>query len=233
MNNKIKLLLIPATGMYFFTSCDNGAKTTSDKDNTDTIKLYTPKNDTINRNDTMNKKMDDIKKNTDGLITSMNKMMDRMSGIKMTGDFDIDFVNMMIEHHQGAINMSEEVLKSGTDDKVKAMAHNIINAQKEEEIKFRDIVKNNKPLKMKIRKHDELSKDIDGMKAKMNGMQMTGNADKDFIMMIILHHEGAIKIFKDELSHGMNNELKLMAKKGISAQTKEINEFKNWLLAHK
>lgn len=232
MINKKKLLLIIMAGVYFFTSCDNGPKDTIKK-TTDTAKSYIPINDTVNKNDAMNKKMDDIKKNSDGLISSMNIMMDKMSGIVMTEDFDADFANIMIEHHQGAISMSAEILKSSTDAKIKFMAHNIIETQKDEEIKFKDILKKYKASKMKMRKHDELNKDLNNMKAKMNGMQLSGNADKDFAMIMIFHHEGAIKMFKDELSHGTNSELKQMAKKGISTQTNEVNEFKNWLVLHK
>lgn len=84
-------------------------------------------------------------------------------------------------------------------------------------------------MKMEMGKHDELSKNMDDMKANMSGMQMTGNTDKDFAMMMISHHEGAVKMFKDELSHGMNAQLKQIAQKGISDQTKEISEFKSWM----
>ena len=141
-------------------------------------------------------------------MTSMNNMMDKMSSMKMSGDFDMDFANMMIEHHQGAIDMSEEELKSGTDEKIKGMTQNIITAQKEEQRKLRDIVKNRKPMKMDMGKHDELSKALDDMKANMSGMQMTGSTDKDFAIMMIPHHESAIKMAKAELSHGMNAQLK-------------------------
>ncbi len=41
-----------------------------------------------------------------GLMASMNTMMDKMNSMKMCGDFDLDFANMMIAHHQGAIDMS-------------------------------------------------------------------------------------------------------------------------------
>ena len=153
--------------------------------------------------------------------------MDKMGTMKMTGDFDLDFANMMIEHHQGAIDMSKIEVAKGADQKIKDMAQNITTKQTEEIGKMQEIIKNYKPMDMG--KHDELSKDMDDMKAKMNGMQMTGNTDKDFAMMMISHHEMAIKMFKDELSHGMNAQLKQMAQKGITDQTKEISEFKSWL----
>jgi len=224
MIKEIKLLTL-AAGMFFFTGCDNGSTTTTDKD-TDSSKLSNT------TSDTMNNKMDNMK-NDNSMMTSMNKMMDNMSSMKMSGDFDMDFGNMMIEHHQGAIDMSEEELKSGTDEKMKAMAENIITAQKEEQSKLRDIVKNSKPMKMDMGKHDELIKGMDDMKANMSGMQMTGNTDKDYVMMMLPHHESAVKMAKDELSHGMNAELKKIAQKIISDQTKEISEFKSWMNSKK
>ncbi len=43
-----------------------------------------------------------------GLMPAMNAMMGKMSSVKMSGDFDMDFANMMIEHHQGAVEMSKK-----------------------------------------------------------------------------------------------------------------------------
>lgn len=222
MYTKIKVLTL-AAGIFFFTGCDNGSTTTTDKD-TDTTKMSSTKSDTMDKK--MN--MDNMKSNN-GMMTSMTKMMDNMSSMKMSGDFDMDFANMMIEHHQGAIDMSEEELKSGTDEKMKAKAQNIITKQKDEQNKLKDIVKNSKPMKMDMGKHDELSKEMDNMKTDLSKMQMSGNTDKDFATMMISHHEGAVKMSKDELSHGMNTELKQMSKKVIDDQTKEIAEFKSWM----
>lgn len=57
--------------------------------------------------------------------------------------------------------------------------------------------------------------------------------DKDFAIMMNSHHESGIKMSKDELSHGMNAQLKQMAQKGISDQTKEVNELEAWLSHNK
>ncbi len=71
------------------------------------------------------------------------------------------------------------------------------------------------------------------MKSQMSNMQMTGNLDKDFAMMMTSHHKSAVSMSKMELKNGMNAALKQMAQKGISEQTKEINEFKSWMAANK
>ena len=227
MNTKIKLLITLTMGMYFFTGCNNGSTTTTEKD-TDSAK----NSDT--KSDTMDKKMNmDNMKPDNAMMTSMNKMMDNMSGMKMSGDFDMDFANMMIEHHQGAIDMSEQEFKSGKDDGIKEIAKRIITNQTDEQAKLRDIVKNLKPMKMDMGKHDELTKEMEAMKAERNNIKMSGNIDKDFAMMMISHHESAVKMAKAELSHGMNTELKKIAQKEINDQTKEISEFKSWLSSSK
>jgi uncharacterized protein (DUF305 family) len=63
-------------------------------------------------------------------------------------------------------------------------------------------------------------------------VKMTGNADRDFAMMMIPHHQGAIDMVRAELQHGDNPELKRMAQKIIDDQRKEIAELKAWLAKH-
>ncbi len=172
-------------------------------------------------------------KGDEGMMTSMNTMMNKMSGMKMTGDFDMDFATMMIDHHQGAIDMSEEELKTGRDAAMKSMAQNIITAQKEEQNRLRGILKNVKPMTMDMGKHEELFVETKAMANDMKTMQMTKNTDQNFARMMIFHHESAIKMAKAETSHGMNADLKGIAKKMIADQTKEIEEFKKWLSANK
>ncbi|MFC5068544.1 DUF305 domain-containing protein [Flaviflagellibacter deserti] len=67
----------------------------------------------------------------------------------------------------------------------------------------------------------------------MNGMKPTGDADKDFVMMMIPHHQGAIDMAEVELKYGRDPELKKMAEKIIADQKKEIGEMKKWQSANK
>ena len=221
-----KLLLALLAGTMIATSC-NSDKTTVDLSTTDSAKMSSMGKDTSDAK----MGMDEMHKN--GSMSSMTAMMDKMKEIKMTGDFDIDFASMMIEHHQGAIDMSEAELKSGTDEKMKAMAQNIITMQKEEQGKLNAIIKNNKPMKMNMGQGDALNKAMDDMKTKMGDMKMNGNPDKDFAVLMIIHHAGATRMAKDELSYGMKAGLKQMATKMIADQTKEIMEFKSWLATQK
>ena len=60
------------------------------------------------------------------------KMMKNMSAPGYTGDTDADFVAHMIPHHQGAVDQAEVELKYGDDPQMRALAKNIIKAQKKE-----------------------------------------------------------------------------------------------------
>jgi uncharacterized protein (DUF305 family) len=67
----------------------------------------------------------------------------------------------------------------------------------------------------------------------MKNMQMSGNTDKDFAMMMKIHHQGALDMAQMELAHGKSPAMKDMAKKIIAAQKKEIAQFDRWLATQK
>jgi len=63
----------------------------------------------------------------------------------------------------------------------------------------------------------------------MQKMQMTGDTDKDFAMMMKIHHQQAVDMAQMELKDGKSPAMKKMAKQIISAQKKEIAMFDQWL----
>lgn len=60
------------------------------------------------------------------------KMTVDMGTVKPSGNPDVDFVRMMIPHHEGAIAMAEVELKYGKDESRKTLAREIIDAQTKE-----------------------------------------------------------------------------------------------------
>ena len=52
--------------------------------------------------------------------------------ITVDADPDVAFMQGMLAHHKGAVEMSEVALKYGTDEKVKELATRIIEAQQGE-----------------------------------------------------------------------------------------------------
>lgn len=60
----------------------------------------------------------------------------------------------------------------------------------------------------------------------------TGDADVDFVRMMIPHHQGAIDMARIELDHGKSQVLRDMAQQIITAQEAEIAVLQQWLKDH-
>ena len=67
----------------------------------------------------------------------------------------------------------------------------------------------------------------------MQKMSMSGDTDKDFAMMMKMHHQQALNMAEMELANGKSPEMKTMAKQIIAAQKKEIAQFDKWLAKQK
>ena len=63
----------------------------------------------------------------------------------------------------------------------------------------------------------------------MQTMPMSGETDKDFAMMMKVHHQQALDMAQVELDQGKSPAMKAMARKIISAQKKEIAQLDQWL----
>ena len=70
---------------------------------------------------------------------------------------------------------------------------------------------------------------MDGMK----DMKMSGDTDKDFAMMMKMHHQQALGMAKVEVEQGKSPELKAMASKMIKDQSKEIEQLDQWMKKQK
>jgi uncharacterized protein (DUF305 family) len=225
MKHKIILATVVYITAFFLQSC-NKSSNHHDKRDADSSMSHS-KQDGPMRPDNM--QMDN------GMMESMRSVLDKMDAMKMTGDFDHDFANMMIMHHQAAIDMSEIEIVKGTDAAIVSMAKSIVTAQKDEIVEMQQFIANHKMKEVKMQNAEmdgDLSKSMKAMMDKMNNMQMTGNTDTDFVRMMIPHHEGAVKMAEDELAYGKHTELKKMAEKMIIDQTKEIDEFNAWLTSN-
>jgi uncharacterized protein (DUF305 family) len=63
------------------------------------------------------------------LIASMDKMHMAMGTVVRSGDNDVDFVRLMIPHHQAAIDMAKTQLLYGKDPQMRRLAQEIITDQ--------------------------------------------------------------------------------------------------------
>jgi uncharacterized protein (DUF305 family) len=65
--------------------------------------------------------------------------MKKLSSLR-GADFDREWMNGMIEHHEGAIEMAKDVLKDGKDSAVKALANLVATAQDSEILEMKKLL---------------------------------------------------------------------------------------------
>ena len=68
----------------------------------------------------------------DSMMSAMDKMSRDMAAVPMTGDTDREFAQMMIPHHQGAIDMARNEIAHGKDPTMLKLAREVVAAQNKE-----------------------------------------------------------------------------------------------------
>lgn len=137
-----------------------------------------------------------------------------------------EFLAMMVEHHQMAVDMAEAELQAGNRPTVKALATRIIADQKKEIAQMRSWYR-----ALYGEDVPEMDMDDRGMAGMMGmaGMSpdaITGAADPDeaFLRMMIPHHAGALLMADMVLNGTPNADVKALANRIVDAQAKEIAE---------
>lgn len=70
--------------------------------------------------------------NESSMMDIMHRMNKKMESMNMKGNVDHDFADMMIVHHQAAIDMATQEIDSGQDPALKDFAKKIIEDQSRE-----------------------------------------------------------------------------------------------------
>jgi len=66
------------------------------------------------------------------LMASMSRMHAAMASVKRSEDSDVDFVKLMLPHHQAALDMAKTQLIYGKDPQMRRLAQEIITDQQSE-----------------------------------------------------------------------------------------------------
>ncbi|GAC1396361.1 MAG: DUF305 domain-containing protein [Pyrinomonadaceae bacterium] len=167
----------------------------------------------------------------------MNGNMSGMSGSMMQSSpnaakqaYDLQFLDTMSAHHQGAVDMARPAETKAQHAELKEFAKNII-ADQEKEIaqmkSWREQWYAGKPQAMNM--------EMSGMMDSMKGMDMsklnaaTGNGfDLMFLDMMTPHHRGAVVMSKEALTKAEHPEIKRLAQQIIDAQEAEIKKMQTW-----
>ncbi|MEN2744507.1 DUF305 domain-containing protein [Sinomonas halotolerans] len=145
---------------------------------------------------------------------------------------DVMFAQMMIPHHEQAVEMSETVLaKGGLDERVAKLAEQIKAAQAPEIETLRGWLSAwGHPSMMPS---ESAGHGMDGMmgEADMEQLEAAGGAEasKLFLTQMIEHHEGAVAMAETELDTGANPGAVKLAQSIIDSQTKEIETMRSLL----
>ena len=212
-------------------ACQNAAVNTNSATNQNQMnRNSTPANaNSMNGNSMMNH-------NSMAMNDSSN--MSGMSDMKSSPDaakqpYDLQFLDTMSHHHQGAVDMAKVAVEKAQHPELKAFAQKIIADQNKEIAQMKDWREKwfaGKPMAMNM----EMPGMNDSMKMMM-GDEMkkmeaaTGNAfDLMFLDMMTPHHAGAITMGREALTKAEHPEIKTLANQIIKAQEAEIKMMADW-----
>jgi uncharacterized protein (DUF305 family) len=143
---------------------------------------------------------------------------------------DDDFMALMVDHHELAIEMAEMAQERGQHAEVKALADAIVEAQSSEIEQMGSI--HQRMFDQGVGGHGHgtlgMSESEMGMHADMSALGAADPFDEAFIDSMIPHHQGAIRMARIEIAQGEDGELMALAEAIIEAQSREIEEMNRW-----
>ncbi|MCA1623643.1 MAG: DUF305 domain-containing protein [Acidobacteria bacterium] len=188
----------------------------------------------VNRNSMNGNSMMNQNSSTMNDNSNMSGMMDMNSSPNAASQpYDLQFIDTMTHHHQGAVDMAKMVLTKSNNEELKKFAQKIIDDQNKEIAQMKDWREKwfaGKPAAMNMEMpgmKDSMKMMIgDGMKR----MEATGGKEFDlmFLDMMTPHHAGATTMAKEALSKAEHQETKTLANQIIEAQEAEIKQMADW-----
>mgnify|MGYP006270520707 FL=1 len=147
---------------------------------------------------------------------------------------DVMFAQMMLVHHQQAVEMADDALRNSTNPKVVALATKIRTDQTAEIAQMTALLEQwGQPVPDAM--HGAHMMAMEGMVSDADMQQLstlTGtDFDRAFLTAMIAHHKGAIAMTNTELTDGKYPELKKLAASMAVAQQNEIDQMKGFLIA--
>lgn len=147
---------------------------------------------------------------------------------------DVEFAQMMIAHHQQAVQMSTLAETRANDPELKQLAAQIKAAQQPEiDTMTGWLTTWGQPTAQPSGHNMPGMGAMPGMMsdAEMQQLQAAKGADFDrmFARMMIAHHSGAIQMANDELKNGDNTDAKTLAQQVVTSQSAEVTQLQKIL----
>ena len=141
---------------------------------------------------------------------------------------DERFIDAMVPHHQGAIEMAQVALENAEHPEILALAEEIVAAQ-ETEIEQLKAIKQEQFGTSEV-SMDKSAEEMEGMGMAMDPQELATQEpfDKAFIDNMIPHHESAIAMAQVVLEESENPEIREIAGAIVDAQEREIEQMRSW-----
>jgi uncharacterized protein (DUF305 family) len=141
---------------------------------------------------------------------------------------DERFIDAMVPHHQGAVEMAQVALENAQHREIRALARDVVTAQEAEierlkSIKEREFGTSEVPMGMSAEEMEMM-----GMSMSPKELANQDPFDKAFIDNMIPHHESAIDMASVALENTTNAEIKEIARAIVDAQQREIAQMERW-----
>ena len=141
---------------------------------------------------------------------------------------DERFIDAMVPHHDGAVDMARVALKNADHPEIKQLAENIITTQRAE-------IEELKSIKQEEFGTSKVPMDMSMGQMKSMGMMMDPQSlaeknpfDKAFIDAMIPHHQSAIEMAEVAHKETDNPKIKTLSANIVEAQKREISQMKQW-----
>ncbi|MGH3147975.1 MAG: DUF305 domain-containing protein [Rubrobacter sp.] len=162
--------------------------------------------------------------------TDQGEMNGMSSGMVMeNGKYsDERFIDAMVPHHEGAVEMAEVALENAEHEQIEQLAEDIVSAQ-EAEIRELKSIKQEEFGTSKVPTNTSM-RQMQGMGMMMNPQSLADEApfDKAFIDNMIPHHRSAIEMAQVAATQTENPEIKDLATNIVEAQKREISQMELW-----
>jgi uncharacterized protein (DUF305 family) len=141
---------------------------------------------------------------------------------------DKAFINAMVPHHQGAIEMARVALENAEHEEIQEVSRNIVSTQQSEieelkSIKQEEFGTSNVPMEMSMEQMRGM-----GMMMDPQSLADENPFDEAFIDTMIPHHQSAIGMAGVANEKSKNPRIKELAQNITSAQKREIEQMRGW-----
>ena len=148
------------------------------------------------------------------------------SGTPTGAAFDQAFIDAMVPHHEGAIEMATAAKEAGlSQPELVKVADDILATQQLEINQMKDWRGEwfgSSTIDPKGAAALGLSESQMGMQHDADALTTSGDVDTDFAQMMITHHQGAIEMANLAADNAEHDEIKDLAEEIISAQEREL-----------